>query len=75
MLPCSLWSAWSVPSSVKGRRAANWASTRFDREEFVGLQATSTLFAAARVPTRWHFFAVRCGEKMSQTMAIRASVG
>ena len=26
MLACSLWLAWSVPSSVKYRRAVNWAS-------------------------------------------------
>lgn len=35
----------------------------------------STLFAAAQVPTRWHFLVVRCGKKLSQTIAMRVSGG
>ena len=52
MLACSVWLAWSVPSSVKYRSAVNCASMRFNQEEFVGVQAISTLFAAAQIPTR-----------------------
>jgi hypothetical protein len=52
MLPCSRWLAWSVPSSVKERSAVNWASMRFNQDEFVGVQAISTLLAAAHCPTR-----------------------
>jgi hypothetical protein len=44
---------------------------RLSQEEFVGVRAISTLFAAAQVPTRWHFFVVGCGEKLSRTIAIR----
>src|ERR1700704_898788 len=32
--------------------AVNCASMRFNQDEFVGVQAISTLFAAARAPTR-----------------------
>jgi len=39
--------AWSVPSSAKYRSAVNWASMRFNQDEFVGGQAISALFAAA----------------------------
>jgi len=61
MLACSLWLAWSVPSSVKYRRAVNWASMRFNQEELVGVQAISTLLAAAQSPTRASLAVVRCG--------------
>jgi hypothetical protein len=37
MLACSWWLAWSVPSSAKYRSAVNWASTRFNHDEFVGV--------------------------------------
>jgi integrase len=37
MLACSLWLAWSVPSSVKYRNAVNCASMRFNQDEFVGV--------------------------------------
>jgi hypothetical protein len=37
MLACSLWLVWSVPSSAKYRSAVNWASTRFNHDEFVGV--------------------------------------
>ena len=37
MLACSLWLAWSVPSSVKYRSAVNCASMRFNQDEFVGV--------------------------------------
>ena len=37
MLACSLWLAWSVPSSAKYRSAVNCASTRFNQDEFVGV--------------------------------------
>jgi hypothetical protein len=37
MLACSLWLAWPVPSSAKYRSAVNWASTRFNQDEFVGV--------------------------------------
>jgi len=37
MLACSLWLAWSVPSSVKYRRAVNCAYMRFNQDEFVGV--------------------------------------
>jgi hypothetical protein len=37
MLACSLWLAWSVPSRAKYRSAVNWASTRFNQDEFVGV--------------------------------------
>jgi hypothetical protein len=47
MLACSLWLVWWVPSSAKYRGAVNWASMRFDQDEFVGVQAISALLAAA----------------------------
>ena len=37
MLACSLWLAWSVPSSAKYRKAVNWASILFNQDEFVGV--------------------------------------
>jgi len=37
MLACSLWLAWSVPSSAKYRSAVNYASMRFNQDEFVGV--------------------------------------
>jgi hypothetical protein len=37
MLACSLWLAWSVPSSVKYRSAVNCASMRFNQDELVGV--------------------------------------
>src|SRR5580700_859046 len=52
MLARALWLAWSVPSSVKYRSAVNCASMRFNQDEFVGLLAISTLFAAAQMPAR-----------------------
>ena len=75
MLACSLWLAWSVPSSAKYRRAVNCASMRFNQDEFVGVQAISTLLAAAHCPTRLSFLVVRCGLKLSQTIAIGTSGG
>lgn len=36
MWRCSLWLAWSVPSSAKWRRAVNWASIRLSQELLVG---------------------------------------
>ena len=63
VLACSLWLAWSVPSSVKYRNAVNCASMRFNQDELVGVQAISTLFAAAQVPTRASHLVVRCGLK------------
>src|SRR5271170_4895696 len=45
MLACSLRLGWPVPSSAKYRSAVNWASTRFNQDEFVGGQAISALFA------------------------------
>jgi hypothetical protein len=50
MLACSVWLAWSVPSSAKYRRAVNCASMWFDLDEFVGVQAISTLLAVAQAP-------------------------
>ena len=43
---------------------------RFNQDEFVGVQAISTLLAAAQVPTRLSLGVVRCGLKLSQTIAI-----
>jgi len=43
MLACSVRLAWPVPSSVKYRNAVNCASTRFNQDEFAGVQAISTL--------------------------------
>jgi hypothetical protein len=37
VLACSLWLAWSVPSSVKYRSAVNYVSKRFNQDEFVGV--------------------------------------
>jgi hypothetical protein len=37
MLDCSLWLAWSVPSSAKYRRAVSCASMRFSQDEFEGV--------------------------------------
>jgi hypothetical protein len=70
MLPCSSWPTWSVPSSAKYRIAVNWASTRFNQDELVGVRAISTLLAAAHCPTRLSFLVVRWGLKLSQTIAI-----
>jgi len=75
MLPCSRWVAWSVPLRVNSRSAVNWHSMRFIHEEFVGVQAISALPAAAHCPTRLSFLVVRCGLKLPQTIAIRASSG
>jgi hypothetical protein len=36
MLACSVWEAWSVPSTAKERSAVNWASMRLRQEAFVG---------------------------------------
>ncbi|GAA4835443.1 hypothetical protein GCM10023235_07710 [Kitasatospora terrestris] len=55
MPPWASWVGWSVPSWAKQRRA----------EPRGGMQAISTLFAAARVPTRWHRLVIRCGEWLS----------
>ncbi len=41
----------------------------------MGVQAIPTSFAVARVPTRRHFLVVRCGEKLSQAIAMRTSGG
>ena len=73
MLACSAWLAWSVPSSAKYRRAVNWASTRFNQEEFVGVQAISTLLAMAWAPALRSLAVVRWGLKLSQTIAMRTS--
>lgn len=48
---------------------------RLSQEELVGVQAISVLFAAGQVSARWHFFVVRCGEKLSHTIAIRTVGG
>jgi hypothetical protein len=64
-----------VPSGVKYRRAVNWASMRFNQDEFVGVQAISALFAFAHAPTRPSVGVVRWGEKLSQTIAMRISGG
>jgi hypothetical protein len=37
MLACSRWPGWPVPSSAKYRSAVNWASMRFNQDEFVGV--------------------------------------
>jgi hypothetical protein len=37
MLACSVWVAWSVPSSAKYRNAVNCASMRFNQDELVGV--------------------------------------
>ena len=44
-------------------------------QEYVGVYASSTLFAAAHSPTRWSFLVERCGLKLSSTIAIRTSDG
>jgi hypothetical protein len=75
MLACSAWLAWSVPSGANSRRAVNCASMRFDQEEFVGVQAISTLLTAAQAPTRPSRLVVRCGLKLSQMIAIRTDPG
>jgi hypothetical protein len=49
MLACSVWLAWSVPSSAKYHGAVNSAPMRFNQDEFVGVQAISTLFGGGRV--------------------------
>jgi len=36
MLACSVWLAWSVRSSVKYRRAVNWADA-VNQDAFVGV--------------------------------------
>ena len=43
---------------------------RFNQDEFVGVQAISTLFAFAQAPTRASRLVVRCGLKLSQMIAI-----
>jgi hypothetical protein len=43
---------------------------RFNQDEFVGVQAISTLFAAAQVPTQRSLRVLRCGLKLSQMIAI-----
>jgi hypothetical protein len=48
---------------------------RFDQEEFVGVQAISTLLTAAQAPTRPSRLVVRCGLKLSQMIAIRTDPG
>jgi hypothetical protein len=73
MLACALWPGWSAPSSAKYRSAVNWASTRFNQDEFVGVQVISALFAAAYAATRPSLTVVRCGLKLSQMIAMRTS--
>ena len=75
MLACSVRLAWPVPSSVKYRNAVNCASTRFNQDEFVGVQAISTLAVFARTPTRGSLSVVRCGLKLSQMIAILVAGG
>jgi hypothetical protein len=70
MLACCWWLGWSVPSSAKYRSAVNWASTRFNQDEFTGVQAISALLALAQSATRRSLAVVRWGEKLSQTIAI-----
>jgi hypothetical protein len=48
---------------------------RFNRDEFVGVQAISVLFAATHAPTLASLAAVRCGLKLSQMIAIRTASG
>jgi hypothetical protein len=51
------------------------ASIRFNHDEYVGVYASSTLFAAAHTLTRLSFFVDKCGLKLSSTIAIRTSIG
>jgi hypothetical protein len=48
---------------------------RLSQDEFVGVQAISTLFAAAQVPTRRSLRVLRWGLKLSQMIAIRTYAG
>jgi hypothetical protein len=48
---------------------------RFIHELFVGREAISVLFAAAQVSTRLSRLVVRCGEWLSQMIAIRTCGG
>jgi hypothetical protein len=48
---------------------------RFNQEEFVGVQAISTLFAVAQVPTLRSLRVLRWGLKLSQTIAMRTDGG
>jgi hypothetical protein len=75
MLACSLRVGWPVPSSAKYRRAVNCASTRFNQDESVGVQAVSTLPAVAHSPALRSLAVVRWGEKLPQMIAIRTSGG
>jgi hypothetical protein len=43
---------------------------RFNQDEFVGVYAISTLFALAQAPTRWSLRVLRCGQNLSQMIAI-----
>ena len=74
-MACVSWVAWSVPPSPKYRSAVNCASARFNQDEIAGVQAISTLLAAANRPARLSFVVVRCGLKLSQTIAIRIPGG
>ena len=53
----------------------NCASIRFNQDEFVGVYAISTLFAFAQVPTRRSLRVLKCGLKLSQTIAMRVDSG
>jgi len=64
-----------VPSSAKYRSAVNWASIRFNQDEFVGVQAISTLLALAHAPTLASLAVLRCGLKLSRMIAMRTAGG
>lgn len=66
-----------VVGAVEGEvaEAVNWASILFSQELLVGVQATSALWAAAHAPTRWQRMVVKCGEQLSQTIAMLTSAG
>ncbi|MEV6714710.1 hypothetical protein AB0M48_22065 [Lentzea sp. NPDC051208] len=68
-------SAWPVPSRVTYRDTVNRASIRFNRDEFVGVQAISTLSAPDRPLT--HPPIAPRGQvwtRLSQPIAPRADV-
>jgi hypothetical protein len=48
---------------------------RLNQDELAGVQAISTLLAAAHVPTRASLAVVRCGLKLSQMIAMRVAGG
>ena len=75
MLPCSWWVAWSVPSSGEVPQRGELRLNPVPQDAFVGVSASSTLLAAAHCPTRLSFLVVRCGLKLSQTIAIRTLGG